>query len=106
MGTAMVLGGFTMPACSKRVWNSGVAACTTWQEQSFRTSRCARMPVKEELIMNPGIPRSIKRMMAETLSLVCRVDSRSEEHTSELQSHVNLVCRLLLEKKNRKVCQE
>src|SRR6266571_6030838 len=27
---------------------------------------------------------------------------RSEEHTSELQSHVNLVCRLLLEKKNNK----
>src|SRR5260370_30252685 len=26
--------------------------------------------------------------------------SRSEEHTSELQSHLNLVCRLLLEKKN------
>src|SRR6516225_12348545 len=25
---------------------------------------------------------------------------RSEEHTSELQSHVNLVCRLLLEKTN------
>src|SRR5438477_5945345 len=28
---------------------------------------------------------------------------RSEEHTSELQSHVNLVCRLLLEKKKRNV---
>src|SRR5690242_21630060 len=28
-----------------------------------------------------------------------RVLARSEEHTSELQSHVNLVCRLLLEKK-------
>src|SRR5690242_21503256 len=28
--------------------------------------------------------------------------TRSEEHTSELQSHVNLVCRLLLEKKNKK----
>src|SRR5690242_21022996 len=27
---------------------------------------------------------------------------RSEEHTSELQSHVNLVCRLLLEKKKTK----
>src|SRR5207237_3989687 len=26
--------------------------------------------------------------------------NRSEEHTSELQSHLNLVCRLLLEKKN------
>src|SRR5260370_15707522 len=28
---------------------------------------------------------------------------RSEEHTSELQSHLNLVCRLLLEKKKKKV---
>src|SRR5690242_20950688 len=28
-------------------------------------------------------------------------DARSEEHTSELQSHVNLVCRLLLEKKKK-----
>src|SRR5260370_9994917 len=27
---------------------------------------------------------------------------RSEEHTSELQSHLNLVCRLLLEKKKQK----
>src|SRR5207237_9258667 len=30
-----------------------------------------------------------------------RVDDRSEEHTSELQSHLNLVCRLLLEKKKK-----
>src|SRR5260370_10341909 len=28
--------------------------------------------------------------------------ARSEEHTSELQSHLNLVCRLLLEKKKNK----
>src|SRR5260370_1601939 len=28
--------------------------------------------------------------------------ARSEEHTSELQSHLNLVCRLLLEKKKLK----
>src|SRR5260370_28915930 len=28
--------------------------------------------------------------------------NRSEEHTSELQSHLNLVCRLLLEKKKKK----
>src|SRR5260370_24338864 len=28
-----------------------------------------------------------------------RLELRSEEHTSELQSHLNLVCRLLLEKK-------
>src|SRR5436190_8572820 len=30
-----------------------------------------------------------------------RWDSRSEEHTSELQSHSDLVCRLLLEKKKK-----
>src|SRR2546430_8170641 len=29
---------------------------------------------------------------------------RSEEHTSELQSQSNLVCRLLLEKKKKKTC--
>src|SRR5690606_41727161 len=33
---------------------------------------------------------------------IARLDSRSEEHTSELQSRENLVCRLLLEKKNKK----
>src|SRR2546430_7076671 len=31
--------------------------------------------------------------------LTPRIDGRSEEHTSELQSQSNLVCRLLLEKK-------
>src|SRR2546430_11436805 len=30
---------------------------------------------------------------------------RSEEHTSELQSQSNLVCRLLLEKKKQKICR-
>src|SRR5207237_8231150 len=34
------------------------------------------------------------------LALLRRLrEQRSEEHTSELQSHLNLVCRLLLEKK-------
>src|SRR4051812_49973461 len=33
-------------------------------------------------------------------------DDRSEEHTSELQSHVNLVCRLLLEKKKKRKLAE
>src|SRR5438034_3507772 len=31
-----------------------------------------------------------------------RRDARSEEHTSELQSHSDLVCRLLLEKKKKR----
>src|SRR5476649_2774043 len=33
-----------------------------------------------------------------------RQDGRSEEHTSELQSHSDLVCRLLLEKKKPDPC--
>src|SRR5438093_8727402 len=35
------------------------------------------------------------------ISRLYLVDARSEEHTSELQSLTNLVCRLLLEKKKR-----
>src|SRR5437016_2743445 len=35
------------------------------------------------------------------LAFYAGIDLRSEEHTSELQSLTNLVCRLLLEKKNK-----
>src|SRR5690242_21409963 len=41
------------------------------------------------------IVRKAKQTLEDDMAL-----DRSEEHTSELQSHVNLVCRLLLEKKN------
>src|SRR5688572_2773995 len=37
-----------------------------------------------------------------TTKASCKKESRSEEHTSELQSQSNLVCRLLLEKKKKK----
>src|SRR5260221_6112624 len=37
-----------------------------------------------------------------TVLTICRCLRRSEEHTSELQSHSDLVCRLLLEKKKKK----
>src|SRR5260370_3174545 len=33
-------------------------------------------------------------------------EQRSEEHTSELQSHLNLVCRLLLEKKKNRTTRQ
>src|SRR5260370_3626317 len=42
------------------------------------------------------------RLARSTSSPTC---SRSEEHTSELQSHLNLVCRLLLEKKKLRTCR-
>src|SRR5438477_3220205 len=47
----------------------------------------------------PGISRTGRRLTYWSNS---RRNRRSEEHTSELQSHVNLVCRLLLEKKKQK----
>src|SRR5438477_13208286 len=40
-------------------------------------------------------------ILAEAIRASPASPSRSEEHTSELQSHVNLVCRLLLEKKKK-----
>src|SRR2546426_3561702 len=42
------------------------------------------------------------RFSDEELKILRRYLERSEEHTSELQSPCNLVCRLLLEKKKRK----
>src|SRR4030066_914353 len=36
-------------------------------------------------------------------STIAPLLARSEEHTSELQSHLNLVCRLLLEKKKKHI---
>src|SRR3954464_8555370 len=38
-------------------------------------------------------------------SSACKKSARSEEHTSELQSHDNLVCRLLLAKKDKQLDQ-
>src|SRR5260370_6534141 len=49
--------------------------------------------------------------VVELLQLI-QAEQRSEEHTSELQSHLNLVCRLLLEKKKKmtqheaEICQQ
>src|SRR5690242_20967653 len=43
--------------------------------------------------------RSFKGSVRVRGSILTGRFERSEEHTSELQSHVNLVCRLLLEKK-------
>src|SRR5438034_11440695 len=55
--------------------------------QSRATHRdTPRRTISRTLSRNPGIARS---------------RSRSEEHTSELQSHSDLVCRLLLEKKKK-----
>src|SRR2546426_2489991 len=51
----------------------------------------------------PGWPPAAAQILQDHVQPVARAGSvRSEEHTSELQSPCNLVCRLLLEKKKRK----
>src|SRR5690606_31513931 len=47
-----------------------------------------------------GVGRATTKFVAEALGAGDVRAARSEEHTSELQSRENLVCRLLLEKKN------
>src|SRR5438034_3612022 len=62
------------------------------------TSPCARWKCEPHLkahFMQNLSPRHVKTEESLRLGVV----SRSEEHTSELQSHSDLVCRLLLEKK-------
>src|SRR5438477_4714911 len=48
-------------------------------------------------------PATVPEQMTEAPAPLSFALERSEEHTSELQSHVNLVCRLLLEKKKYKI---
>src|SRR5688572_32495005 len=63
--------------------------------RSMRHATSREQPVRlvpgDLLKPGPGLPRITTRFP---------VPPRSEEHTSELQSQSNLVCRLLLEKKN------
>src|SRR5947207_6949707 len=82
----------------------------------FGTSLWSGRPVVEELLIR--LPLSLELAFAATLvsvliAIPCgmlsavRQDTwvdyvRSEEHTSELQSHSDLVCRLLLEKKKKR----
>src|SRR5437667_9772743 len=47
-------------------------------------------------------PDEVREMLLPTLDALAFLHRRSEEHTSELQSHHDLVCRLLLEKKKNK----
>src|SRR2546430_8719664 len=60
----------------------------------FIDSPCAGVQLSEQLISREVKPRTTNSSSANGL--------RSEEHTSELQSQSNLVCRLLLEKKKRR----
>src|SRR5205809_3754488 len=67
-----------------------------------------RRPPRSTLFPYTTLFRSIRpvvdrlRSVPLELELIAVDDDRSEEHTSELQSRLHLVCRLLLEKKKKK----
>src|SRR5260221_5651734 len=50
-----------------------------------------------------GAARGARRLSSVARPRAPGKPARSEEHTSELQSHSDLVCRLLLEKKNKQM---
>src|SRR2546429_4548451 len=86
------------------------------KEAIFRGSPPPGAPLHEvELSKSLGVSRgtvreALRYLQDETLveihphqgASVTRLSPRSEEHTSELQSRLHLVCRLLLEKKKNK----
>src|SRR5437867_9057638 len=61
-------------------------------------SRIALADLASEFFDHPT-----RRVVEELAREVGERDARSEEHTSELQSPYDLVCRLLLEKKKKKI---
>src|SRR5438105_12901654 len=80
----------------------------------FRSHRC---PLSQRKTITPSLAAAISSMTRHTLFFQptsetfsspiptlhrLKIGRRSEEHTSELQSRVDLVCRLLLEKKKNK----
>src|SRR5438034_7095657 len=74
---------FSIDAVARR---ADVARMTVYYQ--FGSRRGLLEALFDDLAVRGGIPQ---------------LPSRSEEHTSELQSHSDLVCRLLLEKKKKQI---
>src|SRR4051812_49622919 len=66
----------------------------------FRSAAVALLLLRTKFPVPVTPPLTVRALTVFVVSVV--TGTRSEEHTSELQSHVNLVCRLLLEKKKNK----
>src|SRR5260221_1889122 len=93
------------------IWTAGVAPSPAGKWLAVETDRAGRVKVQGDLTV-PGHPEIF--VVGDTASAqqdgkplpgvaqVAMQGGRSEEHTSELQSHSDLVCRLLLEKKKKK----
>src|SRR5207237_9661738 len=74
-------------------------APTASPQIAVRTSAQGDAPVA---IYSPT-ERTSRKNLREAYGSRCGPRSRSEEHTSELQSHLNIVCRLLVENKKHTI---
>src|SRR5438046_5029283 len=90
-------------ACCSAVLRSGSASarnpCLVRNQNDFRA------PAARKRALSVPVSACVSQLIAQTCSSGAQSQTspfRSEEHTSELQSLTNLVCRLLLEKKKNK----
>src|SRR5687768_17688385 len=78
------------------LWNSD-------QGSHFTSPQYTQVLLEAEVkISMDGKGRALDNIFIERFWRSVKYEERSEEHTSELQSRLHLVCRLLLEKKNKK----
>src|SRR5690242_20909105 len=82
---AIAGGGVIGGAIALELARAGLRVCVYDRQKPGQEASWASAGIISPAPENPG--------------MIATVELRSEEHTSELQSHVNLVCRLLLEKK-------
>src|SRR5260370_9829887 len=93
-----------MTSCAPRL--AEMKARPQTQAGMERPARKKSVLVRVYLFSATPMPRTKMKytiMMIQSIAVSMNQSSyrRSEEHTSELQSHLNLVCRLLLEKKKK-----
>src|SRR5438093_5684464 len=97
----------SVPQSPTAATRSSTSRGPSWGVGTFRTARArtswstqARIVLKSGLLPPPVVLGKSQCICRDAFRP--RQTSRSEEHTSELQSLTNLVCRLLLEKKKKK----
>src|SRR5690606_41665906 len=87
------------------LFRSVLAAAAAGRPRSFlhyltRRPRSRRIELRQPACCAPRMEARIRPALEADAAAMLAIYRRSEEHTSELQSRENLVCRLLLEKKN------
>src|SRR5256886_10524973 len=93
----VILAGVTMNAVFAVLVYTGLAYTGTLEPNNIATTRVDSVIVTDL----PPAAQALGALRRGDRITTVNGDSRSEEHTSELQSQSNLVCRLLLEKKKK-----